>query len=107
MIHDFYKIVEKPIGAGTCPITTHPPTHPPTDSFIYSSTHPHTHPFIHPLTHPLLSNQIQGGFGVVCVGSHRETGETVAIKQLPKKTIREKKVKRESSPIHPPTHPTL
>ncbi len=50
-IHDFYKIVEKPIGAG--------------------------------------------GFGVVCVGAHRETGETVAIKQVPKKVVKEWKVQQE------------
>jgi hypothetical protein len=50
-IHDFYKIVEKPIGAG--------------------------------------------GFGVVCVGAHRETGETVAIKQMPKKAVKEWKVQQE------------
>ena len=36
-----------------------------------------------------------GGFGVVCVGSHRETSEIVAIKQLPKKSIREHKVMTE------------
>lgn len=50
-IHDFYKMVEKPIGAG--------------------------------------------GFGVVCVGAHRETGETVAIKQMPKKAVKEWKVQQE------------
>lgn len=31
----------------------------------------------------------------VCVGSHRETGETVAIKQMPKRSVRQAKVMQE------------
>jgi len=50
-IHDFYKIVEKPIGTG--------------------------------------------GFGAVFTGIHRETGEVVAIKQLPKRSVRPRKVMEE------------
>jgi serine/threonine protein kinase len=80
-INDFYRMVEKPIGSGGFGVVS------PNFQTLWRGF------FLSRAGGVLMCPA--GRLVQVCVGSHRETGEFVAIKQLPKKNVRQHKVMQE------------
>ena len=91
-IHDFYVIVEKPIGAGGFGVVSRPSQRQQFGERAFLAWESES---VAGAILTILRPSVVGFFAwpfQVCVGSHRETGETVAIKQLPKKSVRQNKV---------------